>query len=92
MENVELQEIRQEIEQIKARNKNVEADKAWETSWLRRFLIATFTYLSIGIYMWVININRPWLNAIVPTVGFLLSTLTMPYFKKFWIENYGNKK
>jgi len=25
-----------------------------------------------------------WLNAIVPAVGFLLSTLTLPFFKKFW--------
>lgn len=33
MENKELEK---EIEQIKARNKRVELDKAWETSWTRR--------------------------------------------------------
>lgn len=30
------QELEQEIEQIKERNKRVELDKTWETSWTRR--------------------------------------------------------
>jgi len=92
MDTEELEKIKREIEQIKKRNMGVEADKAWETSWLRRFLIAIFTYLAIGLYMWAINVNHPWLNAIVPTVGFLLSTLTMPYFKNIWLKNYARKK
>ena len=28
-------------------------------------------------------------NAIVPAVGFLLSTLTLPIFKKLWLQQYG---
>lgn len=85
------EEIKNEIEEIKRRNSSVELDKAWETSWVRRALIAVFTYLSIGIYMWAIQIDRPWLNAIVPAVGFMLSTLTMPWFKKAWSKNRGAK-
>ncbi len=81
-----IKELQKNIEQIKARNKAVELDKAWETSWLRRILIAIFTYLSIGLYMWAIKISDPWLNAIVPTVGFLLSTLTLPYLKNLWMQ------
>lgn len=77
-------QLEKEIAEIKKRNLSVEVDKAWETSWLRRILVAVFTYLSIGIYMWAINIDRAWLNAIVPTLGFLLSTLTLPYFKSIW--------
>lgn len=84
----EIEQIKKDIELIKKRNLSVEADKAWETSFLRRILIAIFTYLSIGIYMWAINIDRPWLNAIVPTVGFLLSTLALPFFKNVWVKNY----
>ena len=33
---MENQELEKEIEQIKERNKRVELDKAWETSWTRR--------------------------------------------------------
>jgi len=71
---------------LKERNVRVEANKAWETSWTRRSLIAVFTYLSLGLYLWAIRIPWPWLNAIVPTVGFLLSTLTLPFFRRVWLR------
>lgn len=80
-----LESLSKEVEQIKERNQKVELDKKWEVSFTRRLLLVTFTYLSIGLYMAVIGIKDPWLNAIVPSFGFLLSTLTLPYFKKLWI-------
>ena len=76
-----------EIENIKERNKRVERDKAWEISKTRRIIIALITYIVIVIFLWSINAPRPWLNAIVPTVGFIFSTLTLPFFKQFWINN-----
>lgn len=82
-----IEKLEKEITSIKLRNKSVELDKAWETSWFRRVLIAIFTYLAISIYLSAIYIDRPWLNAIVPTVGFMLSTLTLPYFRKLWERN-----
>lgn len=76
--------LEERIEKIEARNREVEQNKAWETSWTRRFLVALFTYLAIALYLkFIVEIN-PWINAIIPTVGFLLSTLTLPYFKTFW--------
>lgn len=78
--------LEQRVRKIEERNKRVEIDKAWETSTTRKILIALFTYLAIGIYMYAINVQNPWTNAIIPTVGFLLSTLTLPYFKRKWIE------
>lgn len=81
--------LEQRVKKIEERNKRVEIDKAWETSNTRKILIAIFTYLAIGIYMYAINIKDPWMNAIVPTVGFLLSTLTLPFFKRKWIGRYG---
>ena len=82
-----INDLEKEILLIKARNKKVETDKAWETSWARKLLLVTFTYLGIGFYLQAINIDKPWLNAIVPSVGFLLSTFTLPFFKKIW-EKY----
>ena len=81
-----MENIEERLTKIEQRNIRVEADKAWETSWTRRFFIALFTYLVISLYMSVIGVERPWLNAIVPTVGFLLSTLTLSLIKKIWIE------
>lgn len=79
--------IEERIQKIEERNAKVEADKGWETSWTRRILLMVFTYLAIGIYMWAIGIVNAWLNAIVPAIGFLLSTLTMPFFKKLCLRH-----
>jgi hypothetical protein len=86
-----LQELEADIKKIKERNERVEADKAWETSGTRKLIIAIFTYFAIGIYLWVIGVTEPWLNAIVPTVAFMLSTLTIPIFKKLWIRSVYKK-
>jgi hypothetical protein len=81
-----LRELEKRIILIEARNEKVEADKAWETSYLRRGLLFLFTYLSIGFYLQAIKIDRPWLNAVVPSIGFILSTLTLPLFKAWWLK------
>jgi len=82
--------LEERIVEIEKRNARVEIDKAWETSWTRRVLIAIFTYLAIALYLrFIVGIN-PWINAIVPTIGFLLSTLTLPLFKSIW-KNYYKK-
>ncbi|MFH1054747.1 MAG: hypothetical protein V1744_01500 [Candidatus Altiarchaeota archaeon] len=84
-----LEELEKEISEIKERNRRVESEKAWETSVTRRFLLMAFTYLAVGFYLHAINVPQPWLNAIVPAVAFMLSTLTMPYFKGMWLRNRG---
>jgi|SRR3989344_1988656 len=81
---VSIQKLEKEIELLKIRNQRVKLDKRWESSFARRFLIAIFTFLSIGIYLWVINVEKPWFNAIIPTIGFTLSTLSLPWFKEIW--------
>ncbi|KKP85749.1 MAG: hypothetical protein UR89_C0043G0004 [Candidatus Roizmanbacteria bacterium GW2011_GWA2_35_8] len=83
---VTIEDLAKEIEQIKKRNRRVELDKSWETSFFRKVLLVFFTYLSIGLYMYVIKIEKPWLNAVIPSVGFFLSTLTLPLFKDYWIK------
>lgn len=83
-----IENLEQKIQQIEQRNQRVEADKAWETSWTRRLLLALFTYLAISIYLWAIDLPRPWINAIVPAVAFMISTLTMPWFKKVWLSHF----
>ena len=37
--------LEKEIKQIKDRNKRVELDKSWETSWTRKLTIMILTYL-----------------------------------------------
>ena len=86
-----VSDLEKRVAVIERRNKRVETDKAWETSWARRGLLVLFTYLSVGFYLSAIQIPNPWLNAIVPSLGFLLSTLTLPFFKRVWIRSHEAK-
>lgn len=84
---IPLKEVEKEINKIKQRNKRVEADKAWEISLFRRAVIVIATYLIVVLWLWMIEAPRPWLNAAVPSGAFILSTLTIPLIKRWWIKN-----
>ncbi len=78
--------LEKDIREIKERNKRVELDKAWETSWTRRILLAVFTYFVIVLFFLAASLPRPFLNPIVPTLGFLISTFVLPFAKEIWIK------
>jgi len=79
--------LEKRIKAIEQRNVRVESDKAWETSLIRKALIALLTYLTITLFFISINTPSPLINAIVPTLGFLLSTLSLSLFRKIWEKN-----
>lgn len=83
---MKLKSIAGEIASLKERNKKVEADKAWETSKARRAIIALATYLLIAIILVIIGAPNPWVTALIPAVGYVVSTLTMPIFKDIWTK------
>lgn len=84
--NMIEQEIQNEFEVIKERNRRVETDKAWEISWTRRLFIAVATYIVAGIWLILINEAHAVLKAFVPVAGYILSTLSLPPLKKWWIQ------
>ena len=43
-------DLEKEIKEIKERNKRVELDKKWETSWTRRICIMVLTYIIVVVY------------------------------------------
>jgi hypothetical protein len=77
-----VSELEKEVAALSARNKRVEADKAWERSYFRRVLLFAFTYLAIVVYMWSVALPNPWLNALIPSMAFVLSTLGLGWAKK----------
>lgn len=78
--------IEKEINAIKNRNKKVETDKAWETSLFRTITISLMTYFVILLFMAAIGVNNSLVNALVPTIGFFLSTQSLPFIKKWWLK------
>ena len=83
--------IEKRLEAIEERNKRVELDKSWETSLTRKIIIVVLTYITIVLFFIVAGLPNPFVNSIVPTAGFMLSTLSLPYFKRLWLR-YKNKK
>ena len=82
-------DLNKEIEEIKNRNKRVELDKAWETSWIRKICICILTYVVVVIYSYIVrNYNNIFLSSIVPVIGFTLSTLSLKYVRKIWEKKY----
>lgn len=79
-----LKQLESRMKMVELRNKRVELDKAWETSWTRKLFLIVTTYLAVSLYLHAIHVPNPWLNAIVPAGGFLLSTLSLPLIKRFW--------
>ncbi len=71
---------------IEARNQRVDGDKAWETSWLRRGLIAAVTYGCAIILLTLLGHDGVLKHALVPVMGYLLSTLSLPFIKALWLQ------
>ena len=78
-------DLEKEIQQIKERNKRVELDKAWETSWTRKICICILTYIVVVTYSYLIRLfDNIFLSSLVPVIGFTLSTLSLKYVRKIW--------
>ena len=80
-----------DIEALHKRNSRVEADKAWETSKTRRAVIAIGTYVIACAYLAFLQVPQFYLHAAVPPVAFLISTLSLPIIKTWWVETVYQK-
>ena len=85
---MDIKELENEINNIKNRNKKVELNKAWETSWTRRICICILTYIVVIAYSYIVrNYDNIFLSSLVPVIGFTLSTLSLKYIRKIWENN-----
>lgn len=77
--------LEERIQNIEERNKRVELDKKWETSWTRRICIMILTYIIVIIYSYLVrNYDNILLSSLVPVIGFGLSTLSLKVIRKVW--------
>lgn len=86
-----LNNLEQEISEIKERNKRVELDKKWETSYTRKLCICILTYIVVVSYSYITkNYDNIYLSSLVPVIGFSLSSLSLKFIRKIWEKK--NKK
>ena len=81
-----IAELEEEINKIKERNRRVETEKSWETSWTRRITVTVSTYIVVSIFFYFAGNSDPLNQAIVPTIAFILSLLSAPFMKKMWLK------
>lgn len=78
-------DLEERIKNIEERNKRVELNKLWETSWTRKICIMILTYIIVIIYSFLIReYNYILLTSLVPVIGFTLSTLSLKAIRKIW--------
>lgn len=80
-------DLEKELQSIKERNKKVELDKAWEVSWVRRGFIFVMTYVVAALYFYAIDESVLFLKALIPAVGYIFSTFSLPFVKSWWVRN-----
>ena len=76
--------LEQRVTKIEERNKRVEGDKVWETSAVRKVFIAILTYFVVYLFLLSNQNPDPFKNALVTTVGFMLSTLSLSVLQNLW--------
>ena len=82
-----MNNLEKRIDMIEARNKRVELDKKWETSFTRRISICILTYIVVILFSYFINKgNNIFLSSLVPVIGFTLSTLSLGIIRKIWFN------
>lgn len=85
---MEIKELEQEITQIKLRNRKVEFDKAWETSWTRKICIMILTYIVVIVYSYVIRkYDNIFLSSLVPVIRIYFIYIIIKIYQK----NLGEK-
>jgi hypothetical protein len=84
--------IEKVVSEIGERNEKVSWDKAWETSSARRALIAALTFVFTSAVFVSIGVNEPLLNALIPVTGYVVSTFSVPWVKRRWVERQREPK
>ncbi len=90
-QNDDLAQLAFSVSSIEKRNRRVELEKAWELSVTRKVSILVLTYLVMILVFWSLGNSEYALNAIVSTLGFFFSTISLPKAKVLWQKSKGVK-
>lgn len=82
-----LQEIVEELQKIQRRNRRVTIDKAWEVSATRRFFVGVLIYIIASLWLVSLGDSLALLKALVPSIGYIISTFSLPMVKKQWVQS-----
>ncbi len=80
-----LAKLESEIIEIRNRNARVDLEKGWETSTVRKVAIIVLTYFLMNIVFYLVGSEKFYIDALIPTLGYLLSTQSIGLLKGIWV-------
>ncbi|MCA9386583.1 hypothetical protein KC669_00970 [Candidatus Dojkabacteria bacterium] len=80
--------LEEKVEKLNLLNRYTQMQDEWDKSITRIVLVVIFTYAFVVLFMYFLGVKNPLLNALLPAGAYILSTRTIPYFKKIWIRSY----
>ena len=83
----QVKRLQSDLNLIQKRNLKVESNKGWETSLVRFICVSLITYITMNLILWTIGDPLPPVHAIIPTCGYIFSTLPLASVKKWWINS-----
>ena len=87
-----LRQLEFSVSEIRARNGRVELEKAWEQSRTRVVSIVIITYLLMSLVFWLIGNQMFLINALIPTLGYFISTQSLSFIKQRWGDKWGQSQ
>ena len=85
---MDLETLSKDIELIKERNMRVAAEKAWERSGVRVLAICILTYITASVILRYLAAPNFYVSALIPVAGFYLSTLSVSFIKRLWMNRH----
>ncbi len=86
-----LKSLKKEIENLKQRNKKVELEKSWETSYFRIIGILISTFIIIYTIMYIAWFWDKIVWSLISAIWYLISTFSLWFLKKIYIKKYLTK-
>lgn len=84
----EVKELRAAVEFLYQYHAHEEKGRKFDSSWARVLVIMGITYVTLSSYMRLIGVEEPLRGAVVPTVGFYLSTWSLSFMRALWVRWY----
>lgn len=81
-----LSELEAKVQKLELISKYNMLKEDWEESFVSDLISALAIYAFSALFLWILNIPDPLLNALVPPIGLFASRFSIPRIKNFWIK------
>ncbi len=81
----ELFSLKKELDTLHDDIRTLKIQQDWNTSVLKHGLVIFMNYLIMLILMYILNIESPFISALLPTLGYAITSISLNSIKKYWI-------